>query len=88
MARFTHLPTPGELESMKDDLAFKEGEMEKARATGTGLAGGKKCLVYMTQHTSFTTSQGKFFDVQICDSLDVITTTVIWSYGCHIKGQN
>ncbi|KAK2194084.1 hypothetical protein NP493_2g01002 [Ridgeia piscesae] len=39
MARFTHLPTPGELESMKDDLAFKEGEMEKARATGTGLAG-------------------------------------------------
>ncbi|KAI0209160.1 intraflagellar transport 74 [Lamellibrachia satsuma] len=39
MARFTHLPTPSELESMKDDLAFKEGEMQKAQATGVGLAG-------------------------------------------------
>ena len=26
---------------MKDDLAFKEGEMEKSRATGSGLSGGK-----------------------------------------------
>ena len=43
MARFTHLPTPNELASMKDDLAFKEGEMEKARATGSGLSGGESC---------------------------------------------
>ena len=27
-------------------------------------------------------------DVEICDGLDVITMTVIWSYGCHIKGHN
>ena len=29
---------------MKDDLAFKEGELEKTKVTGTGLAGGKSGL--------------------------------------------
>jgi hypothetical protein len=41
MARVTHLPTPKELQSMKEDLAFKEGEMKKSEVTASGLAGGK-----------------------------------------------
>ena len=53
MARFTHLPTPSELESMKDDLAFKEGEMHKAQATGVGLAGGKSPYLKVFLQFSF-----------------------------------
>ena len=40
LGRFGALPTPNELGGMKDDLAFKEGEMEKAKTTASGLAGG------------------------------------------------
>ena len=42
LARFHHLPTPQELEGMKEDLAFKENEMKKSEATSSGLAGGEK----------------------------------------------
>ena len=41
LARFHHLPTPQELEGMKEDLAFKETEMKKSEATSSGLAGGE-----------------------------------------------
>ncbi|XP_064626077.1 intraflagellar transport protein 74 homolog isoform X2 [Lineus longissimus] len=44
MARVTHLPTPKELQSMKEDLAFKEGEMKKSEVTATGLAGESEKL--------------------------------------------
>ncbi|XP_050401532.1 intraflagellar transport protein 74 homolog [Patella vulgata] len=38
MGRFGSLPTPGELATMKDDLAFKEDEMKKSETTTIGLA--------------------------------------------------
>ncbi len=41
LGRFHHLPTPGELSSMKEDLDFKQGEMEKSKTTASGLAGGR-----------------------------------------------
>lgn len=37
MSRSGQLPTPQQLDNMKDDLTFKEKEMEKAQATATGL---------------------------------------------------
>ena len=40
LARFHHLPTPKELTTMKEDLAFKETEMKKSENTATGLASG------------------------------------------------
>ncbi|KAJ8305919.1 hypothetical protein KUTeg_016464 [Tegillarca granosa] len=39
MSRFSHLPTPQELATMKDDLAFKEDEMQKSEQTTMSLAG-------------------------------------------------
>ncbi|KAL5017535.1 hypothetical protein ScPMuIL_007124 [Solemya velum] len=39
MARFTNLPSPQELMTMKEDLAFKEGEMKKSEHTTLSLAG-------------------------------------------------
>lgn len=44
MARFTHLPTPKELTSMKADLQFKEDERQKSERTTIGLAAGKHVL--------------------------------------------
>lgn len=40
MSRSGQLPTPQQLDNMKDDLTFKEKEMEKAQATATGLNSG------------------------------------------------
>ncbi|KAK2157503.1 hypothetical protein LSH36_190g05020 [Paralvinella palmiformis] len=44
LARFHHLPTPKELEGMKEDLAFKETEMKKSEVTSSGLAGESEKL--------------------------------------------
>lgn len=41
MGRFSALPTQNELAEMKEDLAFKEGEMKKSEYTALGLASGK-----------------------------------------------
>lgn len=38
MSRFTALPTPQELGTMKEDLEFKTGEMKKSEQTTVGLA--------------------------------------------------
>lgn len=38
MGRFSALPTQNELAEMKEDLAFKEGEMKKSEYTALGLA--------------------------------------------------
>lgn len=38
MGRFSHLPSPEELSNMKEDLAFKAGEMKKSEHTTLGLA--------------------------------------------------
>jgi len=40
LQRTGQLPTPAELSQMKDDLTFKQNEMEKSEATASGLAGG------------------------------------------------
>lgn len=40
LQRTGQLPTPAELAQMKDDLSFKQNEMEKSEATASGLAGG------------------------------------------------
>ena len=40
MNRFDVLPSKDELENMKQDLSFKESEMEKSQQTSNGLAGG------------------------------------------------
>lgn len=40
MSRFTALPTPQELGTMKEDLEFKTGEMKKSEQTTVGLAAG------------------------------------------------
>lgn len=37
MARTKHLPSPAELQRMKDDLNFKETEMHKSQSTATSL---------------------------------------------------
>lgn len=42
MSRSNQLPTPQQLNSMKDDLSFKEKEMEKAQVTATGLTSGTR----------------------------------------------
>jgi len=39
MARVQHLPSPAELEKMKDQLKFKADEMKKSESTSMGLAG-------------------------------------------------
>lgn len=39
LQRTGQLPTPAELAQMKDDLTFKQNEMEKSEATASGLAG-------------------------------------------------
>lgn len=39
MSRFSHLPSPQELATMKQDLDFKTGEMKKSETTTLGLAG-------------------------------------------------
>ncbi|XP_074642572.1 intraflagellar transport protein 74 homolog [Tubulanus polymorphus] len=44
MARVSHLPTPKELQNMKEDLAFKAQEMKKSEATTTGLSGENEKL--------------------------------------------
>jgi hypothetical protein len=41
LQRTGHLPTPQELEMMKQDLAFKQTELQKSETTASGLAGGK-----------------------------------------------
>jgi len=38
MARTKHMPTPGELKQMQDDLNFKEIEMQKSQSTAVSLA--------------------------------------------------
>ena len=40
MSRFQALPSQSELAEMKEDLAFKEGEMKKSEHTTVGLAQG------------------------------------------------
>ncbi|CAH1779959.1 unnamed protein product [Owenia fusiformis] len=44
MARGHNLPTPKELATMKDDLAFKATEMKKSEATAAGLASEQEKL--------------------------------------------
>lgn len=51
MGRFSALPTQNELAEMKEDLAFKEGEMKKSEYTALGLASGK----LQTQKSSYIT---------------------------------
>ena len=41
MGRFSALPSQNELAEMKEDLAFKEGEMKKSEYTALGLASGE-----------------------------------------------
>ena len=41
MGRFTNLPTPKDLMSMKEDLEFKEDEMKKSEMTTIELAARK-----------------------------------------------
>ena len=41
LQRTGQLPTPAQLAQMKDDLLFKENEMEKSSSTATGLAAGE-----------------------------------------------
>jgi len=41
LQRTGQLPTPTELAQMKDDLSFKENEMQKSEATASGVAGGR-----------------------------------------------
>jgi len=60
LQRTCQLPTPSELAQMKDDLSFKQNEMEKSEATASGLAGGEynyfccmHCNVYNTIQASF-----------------------------------
>jgi hypothetical protein len=45
MGRFSHLPSPDELSNMKEDLAFKAGEMKKSEHTTIGLAAGQLCKI-------------------------------------------
>ena len=40
LQRTGHMPTTAELAQMKDDLSFKQNEMEKSEVTASGLAGG------------------------------------------------
>ena len=40
LQRTGHMPTTAELAQMKDDLSFKQNEMEKSESTASGLAGG------------------------------------------------
>jgi len=40
LQRTGQLPSPAELAKMKEDLSFKEDEMQKSEATVSGLAGG------------------------------------------------
>lgn len=54
MSRFTALPTPQELGTMKEDLEFKTGEMKKSEQTTVGLAAGMihPKAKFLYQHTS------------------------------------
>ncbi|GFN79127.1 intraflagellar transport protein 74 homolog [Plakobranchus ocellatus] len=49
MGRFTHLPTPKELMSMKADLQFKEDERQKSESTTIGLAAEREKLQHDLQ---------------------------------------
>lgn len=57
MSRFTALPTPQELGTMKEDLEFKTGEMKKSEQTTVGLAAGmihwKAKFLYLKLITHF-----------------------------------
>ncbi|KFM76787.1 Intraflagellar transport protein 74-like protein, partial [Stegodyphus mimosarum] len=44
LGHFQHIPTPQELAMLKDDLQFKEGEMEKSRMTVMALSNEQKKL--------------------------------------------
>ncbi|XP_054713289.1 intraflagellar transport protein 74 homolog [Uloborus diversus] len=44
LSHFHHIPTPQELALLKDDLQFKEGEMEKSRMTVMTLSNEQKKL--------------------------------------------
>lgn len=44
LGHFQHIPTPQELALLKDDLQFKEGEMEKSRMTVITLSNEQKKL--------------------------------------------
>lgn len=48
MSRFSALPTPQELGTMKEDLEFKTGEMKKSEHTTVGLAAGG--IHFYSQH--------------------------------------
>ncbi|XP_059142911.1 intraflagellar transport protein 74 homolog [Physella acuta] len=49
MGRFTHLPTPKELMSLKADLQFKEDERQKSERTTIGLASEREKLQHDLQ---------------------------------------
>ena len=53
MSRFTALPSQNELAEMKEDLAFKEGEMKKSEQTSMGLAQGKLTFLIAMFYYSF-----------------------------------
>ena len=44
------MPSPGELSSMKQDLDFKEGEMQKSKTTASGLAEGTKFVHFLKKY--------------------------------------
>ena len=50
LQRTGQLPTPAELAQMKDDLTFKQNEMEKSEATASGLAGGRLVCSVTVMH--------------------------------------
>jgi len=48
MGRFQALPSQNEVAEMKEDLAFKEGEMKKSEFTSVGLASGRPYTIMNT----------------------------------------
>ena len=47
MGRFTNLPTPKDLMSMKEDLEFKEDEMKKSEMTTIELAAREYTSIFV-----------------------------------------
>ncbi|RUS78399.1 hypothetical protein EGW08_013847 [Elysia chlorotica] len=70
MGRFTHLPTPKELMSMKADLQFKEDERQKSESTTVGLSAEREKL----QHDLQKMEQ---FEEKLNDELIVLREKVV-----------
>ncbi|XP_005105393.1 intraflagellar transport protein 74 homolog [Aplysia californica] len=70
MGRFTHLPTPKELMTMKADLQFKEDERQKSERTTLGLAAEREKL----QHDLQKMEQ---FEEKLNEELNVLRERVV-----------